>query len=229
MTYSKNFEQWKTAIEALPLEEVKLPNQPIDDYVAAIEALSVAANEDREALVGVGLDGQLIDDLPSLAGALRYCQAEWMSVYRAREDARIEWQEQSPNAYALRDELLHHFTFAYRGHDDVLNKVRRIREGSSHADMVQDLIELAVLGEKNPEPLAAIRFDILKLEQARTLSHQMSVLLAAVNGSAEEGNQAKVMRDKAFTLLDEKAGAIREFGKYVFWKDEKKQQRYFVE
>lgn len=152
-----------------------------------------------------------------------------MSVYRAREDARIEWQEQSPNAYALRDELLHHFTFAYRGHDDVLNKVRRIREGSSHADMVQDLIELAVLGEKNPEPLAAIRFDILKLEQARTLSHQMSVLLAAVNGSAEEGNQAKVMRDKAFTLLDEKAGAIREFGKYVFWKDEKKQQRYFVE
>mgnify|MGYP006292694757 FL=1 len=33
MLYSENFEQWKTAIEALPLEEVKLPNQPIDDFV----------------------------------------------------------------------------------------------------------------------------------------------------------------------------------------------------
>jgi len=229
MTYSENFEQWKTAIEALPLEEVKYPNQPIDDYVAAIEALSVASNEDREALVGVGLDEQLIDDLPTLAGALRYCQAEWMSVYRAREDARIEWQEQSPGAYDLRDELLHHFTFAFRSHDDVLNKVRRIREGASHADMVQDLIELAVLGEKNPEPLAAISFDMAKLDGARTLSHQMSGLLAAVNGSAEEGNQAKVLRDKAYTLLNEKAGTVREFGKYVFWKDEKKQQRYFVE
>lgn len=229
MSYIENFEQWKTALESMSLEEVKLPNQPIDDYVAAIEALSVAANEDRGALVSVGLNGQLIDDLPSLSGALRYCQAEWMSVYRAREDARIEWQEKSPGAYELRDELLHHFTFAYRAHDDVLNKVRRIREGSSHADMIQDLIELAVLGEKNPEPLAAISFDMAKFDGARTLSQQMSGLLAAVNGSAEEGNQAKVLRDKAFTLLDEKAGSIREFGKYVFWKDEKKQQRYFVE
>ena len=35
-------------------------------------------------------------------------------------------------------------------YDDVLKKVMRIREGGSNADMVQDLIELAVLGEKYP-------------------------------------------------------------------------------
>jgi hypothetical protein len=37
-------------------------------------------------------------------------------------------------------------SFAYRNLDDVKKKVMRIREGGSNADMVQDLIELAVLG-----------------------------------------------------------------------------------
>jgi hypothetical protein len=110
----------------------------------------------------------------------------------------------------------------------VKKKVMRIREGGSNADMVQDLIDLAVLGEKYPEPLAAIHFDMEKLSQARELSHSMSELLAASNGAAGEGNEAKILRDKAFTLLDEKARIIREYGQYVFWKDENKLKRYYA-
>jgi hypothetical protein len=48
------------------------------------------------------------------------------------------------------------------------------------------------------------------ISQARELSHNMSELLAASNGAAGEGNEAKILRDKAFTLLDEKARIIRE-------------------
>jgi len=70
-------------------------------------------------------------------------------------------------------------SFAFRNHGDVKKKVMRIREGGSNADMVQDLLDLAVLGEKYPEPLAAIHFDMEKLSQARELSHSMSELLAA--------------------------------------------------
>ena len=77
--------------------------------------------------------------------------------------------------------------------------------------------------------LLAVNFDTAKLDEARTLSHQMSELLAAANGSPDESNQAKVLRDKAFTLLYDKAKTIREFGKYLFWKDEEKRERYMVE
>lgn len=149
-----------------------------------------------------------------------------MSVYQAREDAQIEWQEQSPLAYALRNELLHHFSFAYRDREDVLKKVMRIREGGSNADMVQDLLEEAVLGEKYPEPLVAINFDLNLLQQARTVSHSMSELLATANGSDGDSNEAKLLRDKAFTLLDRADSAIREYGRYVFWKDDEKRDRY---
>lgn len=226
MSYLEDFEQWKEQIESFPLEDVKLPNKPVDAYVARVEALAVDANEDREALVAAGLDGNLIDQLNPMCGALRYCQAQWMSVYRAREEATIAWQEQAPPAFTYRDELLHHFSFAYRERNDLQKKVMRIREGGSQADMVQDLLELAVLGEKYPEPLTAINFNIEELQQARTLSHSLSELLAAANGAADESNATKVLRDQAYSLLFQKESTIREYGRYVFWKDDDKRARY---
>lgn len=102
----------------------------------------------------------------------------------------------------------------------------RIREGGSNADMIQDLLEEAVLGEKYPEPLAAINFDLNLLQQARTVSHTMSELLATANGADGDTSETKLLRDKAFTLLDKADSTIREYGRYVFWKDETKRDRY---
>lgn len=226
MSYLEDFEQWKAEIEAVPLNEVKPPNIPVDDFVARTETLAVNANEDREALVAAGLDGTLIDAVPPLSGALRYCQAQWMSIFRAREDAKLEWDNQSPAAFVLRDNLLHHFSFGFRNNDNLLKKVMRIREGASRADMVQDLIELAVLGENNPEPLNEINFDSDLLPQARVLSHNLLEVLANANGADGDGNETKKLRDKAFTLLAQKDSTIREYGRYVFWKDEDKKDRY---
>lgn len=226
MSYHDDFNVWKDQIESIPANEMKVPNRPVDDIVVRTETLAVNATEDREALEAAGLDVTLIDNLTSMSGALRYCQANWMSEFRAREDAQIAWKEQSPLAYALRDELLHHFSFAYRKRDDILKKVMRIREGASNADMVQDLLEEAVLGEKYPEPLVAINFDLDLLQQARTLSHSMSELLATANGSDGDSSATKILRDKAFTLLNKADSTIREYGRYVFWKDDEKRDRY---
>lgn len=226
MSYQEDFEQWSEQINLIPLEEVKVPNRPVDEIVARTEALAVDAAEDIEALAAAGLDVSLIGQLPPLSGALRYCQANWMSEYRARKEAQVQWLEESPQAFALRDELLHHFSFAYRNRDDVLKKVMRIREGSSNADMVQDLVEIATLGEKYQEPLLAINFDLNLLQEAREVSHTMSEVLAAANGANDESSETKVLRDKAFTLLDRIDSTIREYGRYVFWKDEAKRDRY---
>ena len=178
------------------------------------------------ALVQAGLEATRIDELPSLSGALRYCQAQWMSEFRARQEAQKEWLEQSPQAYDLRDEMLHHFSFAYRNEADVKSKVSRIKDGSSRADMIQDLIELAVLGEKYPEPLAKINFDVTSLQTARSTSHSMSELLAASNGSKDDSSSNKVLRDKAYTLLAECMSEIREYGRYAFWKNEDRKEKY---
>nr|WP_319398846.1 hypothetical protein [uncultured Carboxylicivirga sp.] len=226
MSFNENYEEWKELIEAVPDGEVKLPNQPIDDFAASCETLAIEAQRDKEALTGAGLDVKIIDEVTPLTGALRYIQANWMSEFRARQEAQKEWQQQSPEAYKLRDDMLHHFTFAYRKDSNLLQKVRRLREGSSNADMIQDLIELAVLGENNPQPLGTINFDMPVLQEAKKLSHSLSELLAQANGTAEEGGGNKLLRDKAYTLLYKKVQEIREYGRYVFWKNDERLKKY---
>jgi len=227
MDYLSDFETWKAPIEAVPSKAVKLPNQPIDECTAQAETLATEAGKDKVLLEQAGLNVTLIDDLVPLSGALRYCQAQWMSEYRARQDAQKEWLEQSPVAYELRDEILHHYSFAYRQYPEIRKKVTRIREGAGHADMIQDLLELAVLGDKNPEPLTAIGFDTTLTDQAQSCSRNMATLLATANGSKDDSSEIKLLRDKAYTLLAERISTIREYGRYVFWRNEERKEKYF--
>lgn len=226
MSFKQDYETWQERIEALPLNDVKLPDMPIDMAAAAAETLRVEAEKDKDELVKAGLDWTIVEELLTLPGALRYAQAEWMSEYRARQEAQKEWLNKSPEAYELRDELLHHLSFAYRNEPDVSKKVMRIREGNGHADMLQDLIDLAVLSEKYPEPLARVNFNTALNARARTLSHDMAELLANANGSKDESSAIKIRRDKAYTLLSERVTAIREVGQYVFWRNPDRKAKY---
>lgn len=226
MDYQSDFDTWKERILAVPEAVIKLPNQPIDDCTAMSETLAKEATEDKEALVNAGLDGTIIDELPTLSGALRFCQANWMSEYRAQQEAQKEWLEKSPEAYELRDEMLHHFSFAYRNEKSVMTKVARIKEGSSHADMIQDLVELAILGGKYPDPLAKVNYNVGLNEKAMTTSRAMAELLATANGDRDERSEAKLLRDRAYTLLINRMSAIREYGRYVFWKNEERKEKY---
>ena len=226
MSYQTDFETWKPAIESLSQDKTKLPNQPVDDFAGSAETLAHEAAKDKEVLQQAGLDVTLIDELTSLSGALRYCQAQWMSEYRARQEAQKEWLAQSPEAYTLRNEMLHHFRFAYRNHPDIKKKVTRISEGAGHTDMIQDLLELAVLGDKHPEPLTAIGYDVAINTQARTTSQSMANLLAEANGARNLTSETKQMRDKAYTLLTDKVSTVREYGRYVFWKNAERREKY---
>ena len=79
--------------------------------------------------------------------------------------------------------------------------------------MVQDLIDLAVLGSRKPEPLAKINFDMNDIAKAKNMSREMSELLALSNGSKNETSENKLMRDKAYTILYNHVSTIR-FAKY---------------
>jgi hypothetical protein len=92
--------------------------------------------------------------------------------------------------------------------------------------MVQDLVELAVLDTKNPDPLTEIGFNMELLPQAQIESKTMARILASANGADGDGNETKKLRDKAFTLLAQKDSTIREYGRYVFWKDDNKRDKY---
>jgi len=145
------------------------------------------------------------------------------------DEAQREWKLLSPEAYDLRDELIHDYRFAYRKDPVLLGRVSAITDGSGDDDMIQDLNDLSVLGKANQEPLTAIGFDASKLDTAGTKSDEMAELLATANGDKAEQNESKMIRDKAYTHLKELVDEIREAGKYIFWKDEIRYRGYTSE
>jgi len=221
-----NYDQKITEIQAIPDESVKQPNLPVSEAIQEAENLMAWCQQDKSALTKAGLDWAFVDDLPIRAGACRYAQSIWARESQSKEEAQKEWKSKSPQAFDLRDELLHHFSFAFRNDPDLMMKVQTIREGNSNADMLQDLSDLNVLGNQNTAILKGIGMDMTLLTTAATTSDELSAVLAKANGESSSDDGVKVIRDKAYTYMKIAMDDIRSAGQYVFWHDEDRKKGY---
>ncbi|GAA4274322.1 hypothetical protein U6A24_15200 [Aquimarina gracilis] len=214
----ENFDQKLSVLNTIAPNEVKMPNMPIDAMLQEAENLFVWASEDKMTLTNnSGLDWDTFgEDLPTRAGALRHAQSVWISERYSQEEANKTWKLESPKAYQLRDDLLDDFRYAFRKRPDLLARVRQIANGRGDANMIQDLSDLSILGESNPEELTVSKFKMEKLDTAAQLSSDMAELLAKANGATQENSLAKLVRDRAFTHLKEALDEVRAAGKYVF-------------
>ena len=222
----EQFDLKQVAIEALTDKETAVPTMPVAIALQEAEDLYHWCLSDRDLLTKAGLDLALIDDLPIRIGSCRHMQSMWQKDFKSVEDSQREWSAKSPAAYELRDEILHHFFHAYRKNPDLLSKVQKISEGNSHADMIQDLSDMAVLGTGNPDPLKAISFDMNMLTTAAATSTAMANLLAQSNGARMSDNKLKTLRDKAYTYMKQAVDEIRHHGQYIFWRNEERKKGY---
>lgn len=214
------------AANALDAEAIKTPYYPVSIYIQEAEDLHHWAQTDKAQLEAAGLANTLLDAMPVNAGALREAQSIWMRELKSIEEGERLWKERSPGAYDFRDQLLHTFRYAFRERADLLSLVDAIDEGTGHADLVQDLNDLAVLGKDNTYLLTTIGFDILLLDKAATDSDELASILAQANGDKSANNPAKIMRDRMYTLLKNQVDAVRACGKYVFWRDAARAKGY---
>ena len=102
-----------------------------------------------------------------------------------------------PEAYNLRNDLLASLRFAYWKDDALLSRVSAITGGSGHADMIQYLNDIAVLGRENLVPLTAIGFDLDQLDLAATRADALVDLLAEADGGKADSNASKIIRERA--------------------------------
>ena len=213
-------------IRAIPDDKTQEPAMPVDTYLQESENLAKWSLMDAEALATIGITLAMLNKLPVRAGALREAQSIWVKDHNSQQDAQREWSEAAPEAFAMRDQLLHDFRYAYRNDAAILARVAEIAEGDTNADMIQDLNDLSLLGKSNTGPLEAINFSLEKLEAAATASDELANILALANGDKSLQNESKVIRDKAYTHLKELVDEIRAAGKYLFWKNEKRYKGY---
>ncbi|WP_378185857.1 hypothetical protein ACE939_12170 [Aquimarina sp. W85] len=222
-----NYDSKQEVLANITNDQILTPGLPIDTALQEAEDLYHWATQDQEALTNVGLDLETyVTDLPIRAGALRYAQSQWYLERYNREEAQKEWDEQSPTAYALRNELLQAFRFAFRKRSDLIRRVGEVADGTGHADMIQDLSDLSALGKDNVDLLETIKFDTTLLNKAATDADAMAELLAKANGSVMDNSEAKMMRDKTYTHMKEAVDEIRQSGKYAFRKQPERYQGY---
>ena len=213
-------------IRAIPDDKTLEPAMPVDTYLQESENLAKWSLMDAEALATISITLAMLNKLPVRAGALREAQSIWVKDHNSQQDAQREWAEAAPEAFAMRDQLLHDFRYAYRNDAAILARVAEIAEGDSNADMIQDLNDLSLLGKSNTAPLESINFSLEKLEAAANASDELANILALANGDKSLQNESKVIRDKAYTHLKELVDEIRNAGKYLFWKNEKRLKGY---
>jgi hypothetical protein len=224
-----NMEDYNAKIETIteiPDEETLEPAMPVDTYLQEGENLAKWSQMDAEKLATIGITPAMLNDLPVRAGALREAQSIWFKDRNSQLDAQRAWAEAAPQAFALRDELVHDFRYAYRNDPVVLARVSEIAEGNTNADMIQDLNDLSLLGKNNPAPLEAINFAPEKLDEAANASDELAEILALANGDKSLQSESKSIRDKAYTHMKELVDQIRDAGKYLFWKNEKRYKGY---
>nr|WP_321353767.1 hypothetical protein [uncultured Draconibacterium sp.] len=226
MANTEDYNAKLAEIEAIPNEEVKEPGMPVDVALQEAENLYHWSLDDAEELAVVGIIRTQIEDLPVRAGACREAQSIWNKDFRSQQEAQEEWAVQAPLAYEFHDDLLASMRFAYRKNDALLSRVSAIADGGGHADMIQDLNDIAVLGRENPDPLTAIGFDLTQLQRAAELADTLADLLAEANGDKADPNESKIIRDKAYIHMKELVDEIREAGKYVFRKNPNRLKGY---
>lgn len=223
---SKNYNDLKAAIVAIDDKLLKDPDIPVDIFNQEAENLYQVALNDKSALLARGLKEETLTMLQKAAGACRYAEANWNKERNEKEAAGQEWKVRSPEAYTLRNDLLSELEFAFFDDYELKTTIGRIREGNNDADMIQDLMDLSVLGKDHTDLLAKTGFEAAMLDQAETMADQMSVLLAKANGAKESNNESKIMRDKAYIFLKQLVDEVRRYGKFVYRKDPEHAAKY---
>jgi hypothetical protein len=157
-----------------------------------------------------------VEDLLIRCGALREAESTWGIEWRYREEAEKLWLVESPKGYELRNQIAHHFYYAFQDSPSLIVKLKKFLKGTTHAEMIQCLNNLSVLGLSNQELLRKIGFDLKLLDMAVKKSRELARKKEAASFYSEDYLEVKKIRDQAYTHLKEAVDLIYDCGKYVF-------------
>ena len=213
-------------INAIKDKNIKTPNMPVEIFLLEAEYLYQWCRDDKDDLIKAGLDWSIVNDLPIRAGALREAESIWFNEWFNQQEAQKIWNDKSLLAYDLRNEILHIMQFAYRKDIGLSQKATEIYEGNSHVDIIQDLNNVSILGKENSAPLKAVGMDLDLLDQAAAMAGEMTELLGRATVGEGDKSPACIIRNKAYTYLKEAVDEIRDYGQYIFWKNENRLTGY---
>ena len=179
-------------------------------------------------LVKSGLNSEYIDTLADRIGAYAVAESEYNAIAFAKNEAKKEWIKIEPEAVELKRTLMHYLRFVFKRNNMTaeLKSIGEIAKGKGRRDLMLDLMDLHKLAQRHTELLTTVAVDPLIVDEANNMFEKLRNLLGDINSEPEETEAKKLMVQKAYTYLWEAVDNIREFGQFVFWKDDEKADLY---
>ncbi len=210
----------KSTLLAIQAADVIEPEIPF--AIAAQEwadlATVVGAPAVREKLLSVSLSATVLDTLERDIDAARAAQSEWMELRDRSKSQGLRNLEEK--GYALRQNLLQSCRWNLRHNRIALATLTAIAEGEGVADLIQDLLDLAHLIEKQAAVFAGDQtFNAqTAVQEARSVAGDLQAGTAAAKLTTEQ-TAAKDLRDRAYTYTADRVSQVRMAGRYVFRND----------
>jgi hypothetical protein len=219
MSYIEDYNKKIEVIKTITDDQIKVPNSiPVGIYIQEAEYLYRWCQDDKEEFTSKGLDWTVVEDLPVRFGALREAELKWHQAQYLRRKAENIWVRELSKGYDLKNEIAHHFYYAFQDSPSLIVKLKKFLKGTTHAEMIQCLNNLSVLGLSNQELLRKIGFDFTLLDLAAQKSDEFSTKKEAASWDSKDYLEAKKIRDQAYTHLKEAVDLVYDYGRYVFWK-----------
>lgn len=226
MVTQEELDAVKAEVVALSDEWEKDPTVPVVDMVHEASNLIIQAETDAEVLATLSINTELVGSLEARVEVLRDYQTQWLDEKNDADEARETWEVKFPIAEALKKDTLQTLRFVYGGDEDKMKRISEITKGDKYDDTIQDLHDIAYLGKQDLTVFEPVNYDVTKFDQAETLSSELMILLARMNGEKHEDNELKTLRDKSYYYVKEVVDYIRKYGKYAFRNDPEKAKLY---
>jgi len=206
-----------SAVEQTPLNKIKKVSIPVSLYLHEVKQLMLWCTKDKTQLQKCGLTTTLFEEIEFLLNKAEEAQLKWDDVKNTKPEEIKIWNKKKVEAKELHTILMRHFRYAFRNNDKLRNKlVTMSKSPNAYPVLIQELADLAYMGESNIDLLKTINFEFSLLDQARSDNKTLSELLALKNTSSQHSASIKTERDKMLSALKIRVDEVRQAGKFIF-------------
>ena len=168
-----------------------------------------------------------LSELLPRADCLREAQSRWQDEKKFRTDFVKSASVRIEEGFKLKRQLEHEFRYLLKEDPVAILKVRKWSRQNSRADLVQSLMNYAVMG-KDAKGLKENReFDYSLLNKAEKMADELGKLIGKLLANyGDSRDDAIMLRNKASWHLKEAVDVIRRYGRWKFYNDHEKYQGY---
>ncbi len=225
MTDIMRYEDSMQEVTAMSDSAIERNSTPIDKLLYQSDKMYVALVDNKDTFATKNFPTEEIAYFERRIGACRIAQSNYSTLAKGDEVNKIVWAQKHDEAIALKSNINKHVRFACTEFQLSTTVIKKISEGTGIADLIQDLSDLATLGNNIQEYLEKINFNLTLLDRAAELASELGKLQEL---SQHDRSQTKIIRDKLVTLLNNSVSKVRRWAHLVFEDDSPELPRFYA-